>query len=81
MSTSRDQQLQTINLSSVATWRKTGSLPRHLRQWKAARSRVMSEEEMGALDELEEAHGRKTRLAMASACSTARAKGLAAARS
>jgi hypothetical protein len=59
-----DQQLQTINLSSVATWRKTGSLLRHLRQWNASRSRIMSDEEIAALDELEEAHGRKTRLAM-----------------
>ena len=59
-----DQQLQTINLSSVATWRKTGSLLRHLREWNATRSRVMSDEEVATLDELEEAHGRKTRLAM-----------------
>jgi hypothetical protein len=59
-----DQQLQTINLSSVATWRKTGSLLRHLRQWIAGRSRLMSDEEVATLDELEEAHGRKTRLAM-----------------
>ena len=59
-----DQQLQTINLSSVATWRKTGSLLRHLRQWIASRSRIMSDDEITALDDLEEAHGRKTRLAM-----------------
>jgi hypothetical protein len=59
-----DQQLQTINLSSVATWRKTGSLLRHLREWNATRARIMSEEEIATLDELEEAHGRKTRLAM-----------------
>jgi len=59
-----DQQLQTINLSSVATWRKTGSLLRHLRHWNASRSRIMSDDEIVALDELEEAHGRKTRLAM-----------------
>jgi hypothetical protein len=59
-----DQQIQTINLSAVATWRKTGSLLRHLREWTAARARVLSDQEVAMLDELEEAHGRKTRLVM-----------------
>jgi hypothetical protein len=59
-----DQQIQTINVNSVATWRKTGSLLRHLRAWLAGPSRVMSDDEVAMIRELEDAHGRKTRLAM-----------------
>jgi hypothetical protein len=54
----------TINLASVITWRKTASLLRHVREWHAVQSRILSDDELRILAELEQAHARKTRLAM-----------------
>lgn len=53
-----------INLESVITWRKTASLLRRVRVWIAEDARVLSEEERASIDDIERAHGRKTRLAM-----------------
>lgn len=53
-----------INLESVVTWRKTASLLRRVRAWVAEDPRVLSEEEKDGIDDIERAHGRKTRLAM-----------------
>ncbi|HWB44732.1 MAG TPA: hypothetical protein VG900_04765 [Hyphomicrobiaceae bacterium] len=53
-----------ISLASVTAWRKTASLLRHVRGWNAEEPRVLNREEMQALEEIEKAHGRKTRLAM-----------------
>ena len=59
-----DADTQTINLSTVSTWRKTASLLRHVRHWNSEQARALTEEELKTLAELEHAHSRKTRLAM-----------------
>jgi hypothetical protein len=53
-----------VSLASVTAWRKTALLLRHVRAWNAEEPRVLNREEMQVLDEIEKAHGRKTRLAM-----------------
>lgn len=59
-----DADTQTINLSSVTTWRKTGSLLRHVRRWNSEQARALADEELKTLAELDDSHRRKTRLAM-----------------
>lgn len=59
-----DADAKGINLGSVVAWRKTATLLRHVREWNAAGPRVLSQEEMEVLAELERAHARKTRLAV-----------------
>ena len=59
-----DGDTRGINLASVNTWRKTASLLRHVREWNAEEPRVLSQEEIRPAEEIEKAHGRKTRLAM-----------------
>lgn len=59
-----DVDTRRINLASVTTWRKTSSLLRHLKEWSAEEPRILAAEEHKAVEELEKAHGRKTRLAM-----------------
>jgi hypothetical protein len=58
-----DGDSKTINLGSVATWRKTASLLRYVREWETDQSRILSDDELKVLAELERAHSRKTRLA------------------
>lgn len=53
-----------VNLNSVTTWRKTASLLHQVQSWNADHPEIMSDEELKLVDELEEAHTRKTRLAM-----------------
>lgn len=53
-----------INLPSVTAWRKTSSLLRHLLEWSAEEPRLLTQDERKLAEELEKAHGRKTRLAM-----------------
>lgn len=57
-----DTDTRGINLESVIARRKTASLLRYVREWNAAEPRVLSQEEMAVLSELEGAHARKTRL-------------------
>jgi hypothetical protein len=60
-----DDNARNINLESVVAWRKTASLLRRVREWNASGGpRVLSQEEMELLREIEGAHARKTRLAM-----------------
>ncbi len=59
-----DDNARNINLESVVAWRKTASLLRRVREWNASGPRVLSQEEMELLREIEGAHARKTRLAM-----------------
>jgi hypothetical protein len=59
-----DGDTRAISLDSVLTWRKTASLLRHVREWSANEPRVLTQDDMKVLDELEKAHARKTRLAM-----------------
>ena len=59
-----DNNARGINLESVIAWRKTASLLRHVREWNADEPRVLSQEDMELLGEFEEAHARKTRLAV-----------------
>ncbi len=59
-----DDNARNIGLESVVAWRKTASLLRRVREWNASGPRVLSQEEMELLREIEGAHARKTRLAM-----------------
>src|SRR5262252_4756326 len=59
-----DDDARSINLESVIAWRKTASLLRRVREWNAVGPRVLSNEEMELLGEIDGAHARKTRLAM-----------------
>ncbi len=59
-----DDDARSINLESVIAWRKTASLLRLVREWNAAGPRVLSQEEIDLLREIDGAHARKTRLAM-----------------
>jgi hypothetical protein len=59
-----DDDAKSIQLASVVAWRKTSSLLRHVREWNAAEPRVLSQDDMNLLSELEASHARKTRLAV-----------------
>lgn len=59
-----DSDTRGIKLESVIAWRKTSSLLRSVSEWNATEPRVLSQEEMEQLSELEGAHARKTRLAV-----------------
>jgi xanthosine utilization system XapX-like protein len=59
-----DVDTREISLKSVTAWRKTATLLRHTHEWNAAEPRVLSQEEMEILAEIEGAHARKTRLAV-----------------
>ena len=59
-----DDDARSINLESVIAWRKTASLVRRVREWNAVGPRVLSNDEMELLGEIDGAHARKTRLAM-----------------
>lgn len=59
-----DADTKRINLPSVTAWRKSSSLLRHLKEWGGEEPRILTNEEHKAVEELEKAHGRKTRLAM-----------------
>jgi hypothetical protein len=59
-----DDNARSINLESVIAWRKTASLLRRVREWNAVGPRVLSNEEMELLREIDLAHSRKTRLAV-----------------
>jgi hypothetical protein len=59
-----DADTQSINLSSVSTWRKTSALLRHVHRWNSEQERALTESELKAFAELEHAHSRKTRLAV-----------------
>jgi len=59
-----DDDARSINLDSAIAWRKTASLLRLVREWNLAGPRVLSQEEIDLLREIDGAHARKTRLAM-----------------
>lgn len=59
-----DSDTRGIKLESVIAWRKTSSLLRHVREWNASEPRVLSQDDMDLLNELEGSHARKTRLAV-----------------
>src|SRR5262249_31764539 len=58
-----DGRSRGIDLPSVQTWRKLTTLLRCLREWNKDKRRVLSDAQMGVLEELTSAHARKTRLA------------------
>src|SRR5262245_49121465 len=58
-----DSNSRGINLPSVNTWRKLTTMLRCLRDWNKDRRRVLSDQQMEILEDLERAHARKTRLA------------------
>jgi hypothetical protein len=54
-----------LHLEAVNAWRKTSSLIRALREWNdTAETSVLNRDDLKLLDQLENAHRRKTRLAM-----------------
>src|SRR5262245_27235823 len=59
-----DNDLRGINLGSLIAWRKTAFLLRCVREWNAAGPRVLSNEEMTLLRELEGSHTSQSRLAI-----------------
>lgn len=59
-----DGDTSRINLESVVTWRKTTSLLRLVREWNAEEPRVLTQEDMAAMEDIAQAHSRKTGLAV-----------------
>jgi len=59
-----DGDTSRISLESVVTWRKTASLLRLVRAWNAEEPRVLTQEDMAALEDIAQAHSRKTGLAV-----------------
>lgn len=55
---------RSINLDAVTSWRKTASLLRRVRAWHADDPAILDRSEQEVLEDVERAHGRKTRLAM-----------------
>lgn len=59
-----DTNANVLRLEAVNAWGKTSTLLRFVRTWNTEKERVLDAAEMALLEELEKAHGRKTRLAM-----------------
>jgi hypothetical protein len=59
-----DSGTKMLQLEAVNAWRKTSTLLRLLRVWNSANNSALTDAELKTVEDLEKAHGRKTRLAM-----------------